>query len=84
MAPHGKQMTPEEKQIIVALSQQGYSSYKIAEMTGKTGEQSVNFSGGDGCENRKKTYREVEGEEKREFGWTGLCTECFVRTEDKD
>ena len=34
MAPHGKQMTPEEKQIIVALSQ-GYSSYKIAEMTGK-------------------------------------------------
>ena len=35
MAPHGKQMTPEEKQIIVALSQQGYSSYKIAEMTGK-------------------------------------------------
>jgi IS30 family transposase len=35
MTPHGKQMTPEEKQIIVALSQQGYSSYKIAEMTGK-------------------------------------------------
>ena len=35
MAPHGKQMTPEEKQIIVALSQQGYSSYKIAEMTGE-------------------------------------------------
>jgi IS30 family transposase len=35
MAPHGKQMTPEEKQIIVVLSQQGYSSYKIAEMTGK-------------------------------------------------
>jgi transposase len=35
MAPHGKQMTPEEKQIIVALSQQGYSSYTIAEMTGK-------------------------------------------------
>jgi transposase len=34
---HGKQMTPEpeEKQIIVALSQQGYSSYKIDEMTGK-------------------------------------------------
>jgi hypothetical protein len=32
MAPHGKQMTPEEKQIIVALSQQGYSSYKIAEV----------------------------------------------------
>jgi IS30 family transposase len=28
-------MTPEEKQIIVALSQQRYSSYKIAEMTGK-------------------------------------------------
>jgi hypothetical protein len=27
MAPHGKQMTPEEKQIIVALSQQGYSSW---------------------------------------------------------
>jgi hypothetical protein len=35
MAPHGKQMTPEEKQIIVALSQQGYSSCNIAEMTGK-------------------------------------------------
>ena len=35
MAPHGKQMTPEEKQIIVVLSQQGYSSYKIAEMTGE-------------------------------------------------
>ena len=35
MAPHGKQMTPEEKQIIIALSQQGYSSYKIAEMTDK-------------------------------------------------
>ena len=34
MALHGKQMTPEEKQIIVALSQQGYSSYNIAEMTG--------------------------------------------------
>ena len=70
MAPHGKQMTPEEKQMIVALSQQGYSSYKIAEMTGKTGVQSVNFSGGDGCENRKKTYREVEGVEKRVFGET--------------
>ena len=83
MAPNGKQMTPEEKQIIVALSQQGYSSYKIAEMTGKTGVQSVNFSGSDGCENRKKTYREVEGVEKREFGENGLCTVCFVRTEDK-
>jgi hypothetical protein len=30
MAPHGKQMTPEEKQIIVALSQQ--NCYKIAEI----------------------------------------------------
>jgi transposase len=28
-------MTLEEKQIIVVLSQQGYSSYKYAEMTGK-------------------------------------------------
>jgi hypothetical protein len=28
-------VTNEEKQIIVALSQQGYSSYKISEMTGK-------------------------------------------------
>jgi hypothetical protein len=83
MAPHGKQMTPEEKQIIVVLSQQGYSSYKIAEMTGKNREQSVNFSGVEGCEDRKKTYREVEGVEKREFGETGLCTVCFVRTEDK-
>jgi transposase len=35
MAPHGKQMTPKEKKIIVALWQQGYSSYKIVEMTGK-------------------------------------------------
>jgi transposase len=35
MALHGKQMTTEEKQILVALSQQGYSSYKIAEMTGE-------------------------------------------------
>ena len=82
MAPHGKQITPEEKQIIVALSQ-GCSSYKIAELKGKTGEQSVNFSGGDGCKDRKKTYREVEGVEKREFWETGLCTICFVRTEDK-
>ena len=32
---------------------------------------------------RKKTYREVEEVEKREFGETGLCTVCFVRTEDK-
>jgi DNA-binding CsgD family transcriptional regulator len=43
MAPHGKQMTPEEKQIIVALSQ-GYSSYKIAEITGenrRTGDNSI-------------------------------------------
>ena len=42
MAPHGKQMTPEEKLIIEALSQ-GSSSHKIAELKGKTGEQSVKF-----------------------------------------
>lgn len=35
MAPHGKQMTPEEKKIIVELSEQGYSGPKIAEMIGK-------------------------------------------------
>jgi hypothetical protein len=43
----------------------------------KTREQSVNFSGGDGCEDRKKAYREVEGVEKREFGETRLCTVCL-------
>jgi hypothetical protein len=44
---------------------------------------SGNFSGGDGCEDRKKTYREVEGVEKREFGELRLCTVCFVLSEDK-
>jgi hypothetical protein len=32
MAPHGKQMTPEEKQIIVALSQQGYTENNLFPM----------------------------------------------------
>ena len=79
MAPHGKQMTPEEKQIIVALSQ-GYSSYKIAEMTGKNRRTISKFI-------RRRRVRESEENlplvEKREFGETGLCTVCFVRTEDK-
>ena len=79
MAPHGKQMTPEEKQIIVALSQ-GYSSYKIAEMTGKNRRTISKFI-------RRRRVRESEENlplvEKQEFGETGLCTVFFVRTEDK-
>jgi transposase len=86
MAPHGKQMTPEEKQIIVALSQQGYSSYKIVEMTGKNRRTISKF----------RRRRRVRGSEEnlprsgrgrktgvRGDSLTGLCTVCFVRTEDK-
>ena len=83
MAPHGKQMTPEEKQIIVAFLQQGYSSYKIAEMTGENRRTISKFL-------RRRRVRESEENlprsgrgRKREFGETGLCTVCFVRTEDK-
>jgi hypothetical protein len=53
------ELSTEEKQIIVALSQQGYSSYKIAEMTGKNRRTIGKYLGGDGCENRKKTYQIV-------------------------
>lgn len=35
MAPQCKQMTPEEKQIIIGLIEQGFSRHKIAEMTEK-------------------------------------------------
>jgi transposase len=34
MAPHGKELTPEQKEIIVNLSNEGFSSYKIQNMTG--------------------------------------------------
>jgi transposase len=34
MAPHGKELTPEQKEIIVNLSSEGFSSYKIQNMTG--------------------------------------------------
>ena len=33
MAPHGKELTTEQKEIIISLSNNGYSSYKIQEMT---------------------------------------------------
>ena len=34
MAPHGKELTPKQKAIIVNLSNEGFSSYKIQNMTG--------------------------------------------------
>ena len=34
MAPHGKELTREQKEIIVQLSNSGFSSYKIEGMTG--------------------------------------------------
>jgi predicted HTH transcriptional regulator len=34
MAPHGKELTTEQKEIIVNLSNEGFSSYKIHNMTG--------------------------------------------------
>jgi hypothetical protein len=34
MAPHGKELTPEQKEIIVNLSSEGFSSYKIQNITG--------------------------------------------------
>ena len=34
MAPHGKELTTEQKEIIVNLSNEGFSSYKIQNMTG--------------------------------------------------
>ena len=34
MAPHGKELTTKQKEIIVNLSNEGFSSYKIQNMTG--------------------------------------------------
>jgi len=34
MAPHGKELTPEQKEIIVNLSSEGFLSYRIQNMTG--------------------------------------------------
>ena len=34
MAPHGKELTTEQKEIIQNLSNEGFSSYKIQNMTG--------------------------------------------------
>ena len=34
MAPHGKELIREQKEIIVQLSNSGFSSYKIEGMTG--------------------------------------------------
>ena len=34
MARHGKELTTEEKKMLLSLSHQGYSSYKILEFTG--------------------------------------------------
>ena len=33
MAPHGKELTAEQKQIMMSLSNNGYSSYKIQDLT---------------------------------------------------
>jgi IS30 family transposase len=84
MAPHGKQMTPEEKQIIVALSQQEYSSYKIAEMTGKNRRTIGKFL-------RRRRVRGSEenlprsgrGRKTGVWGDRIMYRVCFVRTEDK-
>ena len=35
MAPHGKQMTVEVKELILKLEKEGYSHGKISEITGK-------------------------------------------------
>ncbi|CAC5368238.1 unnamed protein product [Mytilus coruscus] len=35
MAPHGKEMTPEEKKMIVGLSEQGYSGHNIGKLLGR-------------------------------------------------
>ena len=34
MAPHGKELTTKQKEIIINLSNEGFSSYKIQNMTG--------------------------------------------------
>ena len=33
MVPHGNELTPEQKEIIISLSDNGYSSYKIQDLT---------------------------------------------------
>ena len=33
MAPHGKELIPEQKEIIISLSNNGYSSNKIQDLT---------------------------------------------------
>jgi hypothetical protein len=34
MGRHGKELTTEQKEILLSLSHQGFSSYKIQELTG--------------------------------------------------
>ena len=50
IAPHGKELTREQKEIIVQLSNSGFSSYKIEGMTGDKQQNSSEIS--EACERK--------------------------------
>ena len=77
MGRHGKELTTEQKEILLSLSHQGFSSYKIQEFTGincrtiqkflKRTREKGSIENNPRSGGRKKNYPK---------GWTGSLSEC--------
>ena len=76
MAPHGKEMTTEQKEIVLQMSNAGFSSYKIQDVN-------VNFLNVCAKGEVWKIYHEVEEKEKRQFAMTGASCGASKRTGDR-
>ena len=77
MARHGKELTTEQKEMLLSLSHQGFSSNKIQEFTGincrniqkflKRTREKGSIENNPRSGGRKKNYLK---------GWTGSLSEC--------
>ena len=77
MARHGKELTTKQKEMLLSLSRQGFSSYKIQEFSGincrtiqkflKRTRERGSIENNPRSEGRKKNYPK---------GWTGSLSEC--------
>ena len=83
MAPHGKELTAEQKQIIMSLSNNGYSSYKIQDLTNINSRTIQKFFKRVRERGNIEISSEVEVRKRQKHGMTGYYSGRLKETEDR-
>ena len=83
MEPHGKELTTEQKEIIVICQMKVFRAIKYRIWQASTGEQSRHFWSGWEKEETLKTCHEVGVDEKRLLGMTGFFFVAWKQKDDK-